>query len=299
MKFIRPVAISNSKFVSSTVPETDYAAWSGATTYALADRVISTTTHRIYESVQAGNLNQNPTTDTGTWWIDIGPTNRWAMLDTSIGTATTAAAPWTMTLQPGAIDSLALLDVVDAASVQIVMTDGVDGEVYNQTYPLNESVPLVDWYSYFSDPIVPRSAFIVGNLPLYSNATLSLTFSGSADVGVGTLAVGTMVDIGGTQYGASIGIVDYSRKEVDVFGVVSVTERSYAKRIDATCLVRNDRLDYVASALAGVRATPCVWVGEDTQSYTSLLAYGFYKDWGLNIAYPNHSEFSISIEGLT
>lgn len=299
MKFIRPVSIDDSRFISGTVPEDDYAAWSSGTTYAAGDRVISTATHRIYESVQASNLNHSPVTDTGTWWLDIAPTNRWALFDRSVGSLTTAAAPWSVTIAPGAIDSLALLDVADAGSARIVMIDAGSVTVYDQTYSMAESSSLTDWLAYFSDPIVPRSTLIVTDLPLYANAELTVTFDGSADVGVGTLAVGTLIDIGATRYGASVGIVDYSRKEADAFGVVSVTERAYAKKIEADCLVDNTRLDYVASVLASVRATPCVWIGDDASRYTSLLAYGFYRDWGLNIAYPAHSEFNISIEGLT
>ena len=54
MKLIRPETVTDSIFQSSDVPETDYSAWAGGTTYADGDRVIVTTgVHKIYESQQA------------------------------------------------------------------------------------------------------------------------------------------------------------------------------------------------------------------------------------------------------
>jgi hypothetical protein len=54
----------------------------GGTTYADGDRVIVTTGyHKIYESQQAANTGNDPTTDDGTWWLEVSSTNRWKMFD--------------------------------------------------------------------------------------------------------------------------------------------------------------------------------------------------------------------------
>jgi hypothetical protein len=102
LKFLKPVAMTDALLISSTAPENDYAAWASGTTYALAARCISTTTHRIYESVQAGNLNHDPTTDTtATWWLDVGATNRWKMFDAAVGSQSSLASPLTVVIDPG------------------------------------------------------------------------------------------------------------------------------------------------------------------------------------------------------
>jgi hypothetical protein len=119
MKLIRPTAVSDTNLVSSTVPETDHAAWSSGTTYALAARVIKA--HRIWESTQASNTNHDPQTAGISWWVDMGPTNRWGMFDTVVGTETTATGSITLVLEPGRIDALALLQL-DAATVTVNMT---------------------------------------------------------------------------------------------------------------------------------------------------------------------------------
>lgn len=303
MKFIKPTKVAGSAFVSSTVPETDYAAWSAVTTYAAGSRVIDTTTHRIYESLQASNLNHDPTTDaTSVWWLDIGPTNRWAMFDETVGTSTTVtpgtgSAVIEVEIQPGIVGSLALLDI-QAATVQVVVVDGAT-TVYDQTYTMADAAGVFDWYDYFFEAISRQTALIVEGLPPYSAGVITVRLTEPTTAECGTMVVGSAVNIGGTNYGANVSIVDYSRKETDTFGVTSVVERAYSKRIEAECLVENTRMDHVVKALANVRATPCVWVFDNGAGYDSLIAYGYYRDWRVGIQYPAHSLVNMTIEGLT
>lgn len=296
MKFLKPVTITTAMLISSTRAETDYSAWASGTTYAAADKCISTSTHRIYESVQGSNTNHNPTTDDGTWWIDVGPTNRWAMFDQTVGSITSQATPLTVVLDPGFVGALALLDVAGTA-VTVSMLDAPDGStVYNQTFDMTDTAELLDWYMYFFEPITPRTTLIVDDLPPYSTGRLTVSIAAATTAECGTLAVGDLVEVGQTQYGVKVGIIDYSRKETDAYGITSVTERSYAKRLDCDLFIQNTALDYITRQLAAVRATPVVWIAAD--GYDSLTIYGWARDWGISINYPNHSICNLSIEGL-
>lgn len=49
-----PLPAMGSVLSATDVPETDYAAWVATTLYALGDRCISTTTHKVYESMAGG-----------------------------------------------------------------------------------------------------------------------------------------------------------------------------------------------------------------------------------------------------
>jgi hypothetical protein len=297
MQFLRPTPITDAQFVSSTRAENDHAAWSNATTYAEGDRVILTSTHRIYYSVQAGNLNHNPATDDGTWWLDIGPTNRWAMFDSALGTVTAQATPLTVVLDPGFINSLALLDIA-GSSVTVTMTDGAAGPtVYNRTFDIADDAILIDWWGYFYSPITPATTLIVNDLPPYLTGRVTVSIAAAVTAECGTLAVGELVDIGPVRYGARLGITDYSRKETDDWGSTFVQQRAYAKRFEVDVTLPATSVDYVARQFAAIRATPVIWIG-DTQ-YESLIAYGWLRDWGINISYPTHSDASITIEGLT
>jgi len=75
MKVIEPITITNTILSSSNVAENDYTAWSSGTSYSIGDKVMVVgTTHKNYESKTNSNLGNDPTTDDGTNWIDLGAT---------------------------------------------------------------------------------------------------------------------------------------------------------------------------------------------------------------------------------
>jgi hypothetical protein len=85
MKVIEPITITNTILSSSNVAENDYTAWSSGTSYSIGDKVMVVgTTHKNYESKTNSNLGNDPTTDDGTNWIDLGATNRWKAFDQKI-----------------------------------------------------------------------------------------------------------------------------------------------------------------------------------------------------------------------
>jgi hypothetical protein len=276
---------------------TTYAAYAGGTTYGLGDIVLSASTHRLYESLSAGNVG-NALTD-ATKWIDIGPTQQWAMLDTVIGTVASRATPITVVIDAGIIDSLALLDL-SGTDVTVTLTDGAGGPtVFTHNYPLEDSQDVLDWYDYFFAEIIPATTLIVRDLPPYASGRLTVTINAATTAACGTLVIGKLADIGATLANPQVSIQDYSRKETDQFGSTAVVERAYAKKVESRFWFDSSRVDYVARKLAAVRATPVVWLADDGDIYESLIAFGFYRDWGIDITYPNYSEASISIEGLT
>lgn len=307
MKIIRPTAITDAMLVSSDVPEDDYAAYNGGTTYALGANVISTTTHRIYESLQSGNVGHAlpvpPETQTD-WWLDVGATNRWAMFDQIVQTQTVNEDQIEVVLRPGRIDAIALLNI-DAASYRVQVTSGLsspDEVVYDSgTVALEEQKNITDWYEYFFEPTSIRTADVVlTDLPPYTNGTVIVTLSApTADVKLGVLIVGLARDIGEMAWAPNVGINDYSVKTVDAFGSATVTERAFSKRMSCEVKVENDAVDFVLRTLSGYRAVPLVWIGDETQTFTSTIVYGFFKSFDIVIASPAFSLCNLELEGLT
>ena len=122
----------------------------------------------------------------------------------------------------------------------------------------------------------------------------------SGDVSLGEFIFGSLTDLGQVQYGLTAGIVDYSRKDTDEFGNVSLVERPFSKRLSCEFFVDNFRINRVQQLLISLRAKPSVWVATDNPTFEeAAIIYGFYRDFSLKIAYPNHSIYSIEIEGLT
>lgn len=272
---------------------TAYSVYSGATSYSDGDVVTDTTGHRLYESLQ--NANSGNALSDASWWLDIGPTNRWAPFDQKNGTQTTWAsgASWEIDVT-GNADSVVLLNM-DAASVNVTVMDGVT-EAYNQDISLVETAGIADWYSYFFEPITRKTDLYVSGLPNVLDPNVTVTLTDSDSVSLGTLVAGQKRRLGATVYGASIGIFDFSRKQQDDFGNYYIVERSYSKRGKFTVWIAKEYVDQVFNVLSQYRATPIAVIA--SEEYASTLYYGLPRDWNIEIAYPDYSIMSIEMEGL-
>ena len=294
MKIITPVVITDAKLVSSSIPETDHAAWNAATAYAEGDRVILTSTHSIYQRLVAGTTATSPDVDPMNWQR-VGPTNRWAMFDRAVGSLSTATSSMTVTLAPGMVRGFALVDV-NASTAVITMTAGAE-TVYSRTVDLRDSTNIIDWESYFFGDFLRRKTLILTDLPPYGEAQVTVTISGGGTVSVGTVVVGSLFDLGISTHGMSLGIVDYSVKSTDTFGVTSVVERAWAKRMTVPVVLDTFKVDEVHRRLAAIRAVPVIWIGGDQLDQSVI--YGFFKDWSIDVAYAAISYCSLTVEGLT
>lgn len=299
MKTIRPITFQESQLISTTAVNAE-ADWSSATTYSLG-QIVSYSGKR-WESLQNTNLNKTPTTNP-TWWLDLGADNKHAMFDSVVATSTTATTELTVVVAPGqAFDSLALINI-NAALVKISITDGPSGPVVYEATAGLSSTTITDWYGYFFyDPLLKRTQVIFYNIPPYQNAHVTIEFETSVGepVSVSTVVYGTLFEIGETQYGASAGIVDYSVKETDEFGNVTLVRRAYSKRLNAQVIVPSAQLNRVQSILYSLRATPAVWIASDDPTLEeALIVYAWYRDFSTEISYPTFSLLSIELESLT
>lgn len=280
------------------VDGTTYVAWSSLTTYGAADTVIDALAHRVYESLAAANLN-NALTDPA-WWLDIGPTNKWAMFDSYNGTTTAHPYQIDNTMQvSGRADSLALLNLVNAVSARIVVNSADMVTVYDQTFSLISTDGIDDWWNYFFDDVEKKATLLVTDLPNYADPTIRVTIEGNGESNVecGILSIGSAKSLGRTLYdGAQVGIDDYSRVTFDEFGNSTLIKRSYAKRGDFKMRIAKAEVDNIQLVLAAYRATPAVWSA--SADYGSTTIFGIFQSFQIEIDYPNESLVSISIKGL-
>lgn len=291
-----PKVINDTNFISSNVPETDYAVWNSATAYTAGQRVILTTgVHKIYESITS-NTNKNPVTSI-TDWVEVSPTNRWKMFDSSGGTITSNANSIVFSFSADKVTSMGFLDLT-AQTVQIVGTQGAT-EFYNQTFDIPDKAIVEDWYAYFTADPFRATELTVKDIPAVFGATWTITISNpGVDAKCGNFICGNFIELGKTQYGASASIIDYSVKEVDAFGKATIVQRPFSKRMDVNLWVNASAVDSVTARLNTLRATPCLWVGSK-DAYEALSVFGFFRDYNMSISYPSYSVLALSIEGLT
>ena len=296
MKVISPIQITSGMVTSTNATET-YSTYNSGTTYALGAKVVYG--NFTYESLVVSNVGNQPDISP-TKWLEIGPSNKWAMFDTKVDTQTTRATPLTVTVTPATvITSLSLLNV-DGVTATINITDGPTGpNVYSKTIDLDDTT-ITDWYMYFFEPYDFRTDIVLTDLPPYSGAVITVNMIKTAGtVAIGNMLLGNVISLGSTQYGASAGIRDYSVKETDEFGNTAFVVRAFSKRMQAQVFLDNSSLNYVVKTLTNLRAVPAVWIGSEDTQLQPLIVYGFYRDFNIDISYPDNSLCSIEIEGLT
>lgn len=246
--------------------------------------------HKIYESVQDGNLAHPVFLSTGVntaWWLEVGSTLRWKMFDESVSSQSSRADSIVVDLLVAeTIDTAAFLNV-SASTIRLVMTNTSSVVVYDQTYSMAITGGILD-----------RAAdLLVSDLPNSPGATLTITLTDTGkQVLCGAVILGNALDIGGTQYGATIGIQDFSVKTQDAFGNFSILERSYSKKASYAVSVDSTKVDQLQQLLASRRSRATLYIG--SASYTSTIILGFFKDFFEVISYPQFSICNIDIEGL-
>jgi hypothetical protein len=295
MRIITPLTVDETILTSTNVAEMDYAVWSGVTTYALGDRRIKA--HKIWESLQASNTNHDPVTDDGTWWIQVSATNRYKMYDAVISTQTENSGSIEVEMTPGeVVNGIALLGLV-GQTVEIIVTDPVDGIVYDEVIDLQDSSPVTDWYTYFFEDIQYREDVVRLDLPSYPDAVIDVTIDNLADTAkCGEMVIGRQRDLGMANFNTSVGIKTYSTKTTDDFGNVTIVKRAFAKRADFDVTLDTDRVYIVQRILAQIRDTPTVYVGDEDRGET--IIYGFWTQFNIVLTDQTWSDCSLEVEGL-
>jgi len=299
-KIIKPTVITDAMFNSSTIaePDTGETAWVSGASYTVGNEVIRATTHKKYQcliNVTSATPPENDTTN----WAESGSTNKWAMFDRKIGTVSSVTSPLTVVLEPGSVSAVSLLELVGREAI-VSMKDAVGGtQVYSNTVTLDGTI-ILSFYDWFFEDYVQLTGFSLTDLPSqYPMCELTISVTGTGTVECGVAIVGQSVNVGVTHYGASVGIIDYSRKEADQFGNIDIVERGYRARNNFKITIETIDFNKLYRLLASLRATPCVVIGEDSIGFEPMTSYCLIKDFSIDVAYPSYYLCNLQTEGMT
>jgi hypothetical protein len=307
-KVIKPLAVVDATLVATDVPEADYPVIANATAYIIkagltnGSRVISTTTHSIYECILAFTSATPaiaPDLDPA-HWLRVSATNRWMLFDGRNSRRTAQATSCYYRLQPGvAINGLIARSLVGCLSVRQRLTDPVYGVVYDKTLATGPTPPGSDWWSFYLgiwSSGAPEAYF--EDMPAFRNAELRVDFAGTSALAVGILAFGQKREWGlGVHYGAKVGIQDYSTKNTNQWGDFDLVQGPWADRASYTVLIKAGEVDAIKAYLADLRATPAYYRG--CAVYQSTGVFGIYKDFDETIVGPTWTELDINLLGTT
>lgn len=298
MKVITPTPITDVILTSSTIPEPD----TGEIVWVphlsvVGEEAISTVTHRVYKSTTANTddpvdgVDKIPPT-----WTNVRATNKYAMFDNANSTKSTETTQLIVEITPGFINSaVAGFAIEDVNTINIIVDDPTDGEVFNQDVDMSDNSKITDWYLYYTSPIVKKSDFVVTGLPAYGSATIKVTADGN-DIKFGNLVIGNELDLGITNTKTKFSAVDFSNYEVDSFGNTAITPGLTAKLVEYDVTIEEgdeSRVYNIVTSLTGIVA---VWVG-DISLTEAALSFGYYKNHSVVVDF-SFSKAKITIQGV-
>lgn len=257
--------------------------------------------HRVYTSLQAGNTGHHPLlAASSTWWIDSGPTNKWAMFDLLRNTKTIQASPLTTVFAPGQrIDSIALLGLV-ASSLTISATSVQGGgAVYSETVSLSTR-NVLDWYSYFFEPFSFNPSIIRFSIPPYSDIIVTITLTAtSGNVQCGACVVGTNVLLGSAETGAVADLTNFSTIERDSFGNATLIPRRNVPKTTQKVFMDKFRVNKVLEIRDALNAVPAVFSGVDDvddEYANALLILGIIRSAPISMDFPDYAVMNLELE---
>lgn len=284
----------NSTFTDAT------ALYDAGTAYALGDLV--RVGNRIYESLQAANTGHDPLAEpdqfvddpeTPVWWLDLRPSNDFAMFDRVQNEASVGDNGFQgfSVYIPATVNGAAVFNC-RADTVSIAISNGAGG-LATQTVQVRGGVAV------FTALDVPGGT--AGGAVVSVLATRA-----SGPVTIGEFVCGTQHRIGEVKYGLRYGIIDYSLKKTNRYGSSRFLRGAYAKRVTASLLIDSTTitdgeydLTNIVQLLEYLRASPTVWIASELPRFAGVgVVYGVYKDFTVSVDYVTHVLCDLEIEGL-
>lgn len=303
MNILTPLNISDAMLLAGTTvaePAPGETSWVSGGAYVVGDLRIRSTTHKVYACVQAHSGRASLPENDAAYWLEKGPTQRWAPFDQYSSTQATSTTSMTYVLQPGYFNAVALYGLV-GESISITVKDAPGGSViFSHSQDLTE--PPSGWWEYLFLPARSISKLILSNIPIRPTAELTISVTGGS-ISVGMIAVGDYRSLvagaewGGTLAGASVEPVTYSYIKTEDDGTTKIVRRNSATSMRATVLLPRHLADYALSCIQEVLDVPIAWVATESSGFDGLNVFGLGS---ASVVYesPSIARININVKGM-
>ena len=263
--------------------------WSVDFTTQLADSPVNFTETAVPHRHEVYNPEETPIK-----WLDIGYTNKYKCLDQSLSSQTVLNDDITMSFIQNKVDEIYFLNVSASEITVVVTTTDTSTEIYNETtimYDKNGGT-FFNWV--FNDFIYKKKLAL--EMPVAFEVQIDITIKALDGVAkVGLVGIGRTNYIGGTLYGAGIGMLDFSKKAVNTNGETYLEVGNYKATNNLTVDVPSGLTDQVVQLLTDYRSIPVVF---KTDEFDGLVIFGVYNKFDILISTPTISKLSIDLESL-
>lgn len=287
---------------------TDFPEWNGATTYALDAKVIVDALQSTFQSLVASNIGNTPGLVATAYWVRISASNAWKPFDAIVSSQSTGytAASQLLDLMVYRLIGIGRFTTVcvlatDAASVRVQFSDP-DGTNYDRTINSVDTTLVIDFWTYFFSELNYIKDFVFDEIDGHGSEAILITISNNGTgtpVFVGEIVIGESYTLGECHSGVQLALNDYSRKEANIYGDLTLVERAYSVNGSFEIEIPQIRRTRVQNLVAGLRATLCVWFPSESDANGGILIYGFPRDFAVTYSTPERAFVTLEIEGMT
>ena len=297
MRIVTPYIVNAGQLTTTNVvnSETD---WS-AGTYDLGEQAVDD--NQVYKVVADPSTTDRPSVGAAAspaTWALMGWSNQLRMFRDGRDSYSSREESIDVTLNFAEIVTTLGALGLQGISATLTVVDSVEGTVYDETVSLVD-IGVDDWWEYFFAPYEFDDTAIFDNMPPYLGADINLSVDAASETDearAGRVIAGYEQPLGVTNYGTSVSILDYSTKERDGFGNLTLVPRRTVRLVDYQVVVASMNLDFVIRALESISATPTLFIGDEL--YSSSVTFGVYRDFSQGISAPSISDLTIQVEGF-
>ncbi len=276
------------------------------TAYSYSKGVIVVYEKRLYESLVDSNIGNTPGLTTSTSkWLDLGTDNRVVLFDINSTRPSISRSNFSAQIDPNVlkqnnttINAIGISRLKNISSVKVSIwqqnSSAAWKRVWTSTYSVSgKNTALLDGI-----PYAPNYGAYAG-VSGAGKILLEFTVSGSDVAEVGTVVFGTVNTLGDIEYGAKLGITDYSIKEPDDYGNVTFVKRQYNRDVSVTFNIPNTSVSAVQQLLYDLRATPTYWEITTVSDFSPVTNFvGWYTDFNCVISRPSTSTYTLELRSL-
>ena len=289
---MRYLAQSDIILLDTNAPLENYPEWDSSSIYNKGDKVIYN--NRIWTSLIDDN-NSEPGTDLN--WFDEGATNPYKMLDEYANTHSQAPndEDLVFTFETTNLNALAFFGIY-GQSMKITIKDRNNNIVSDEVVDLVSNIS--SWEDYFFGDIYYRKKLYYPTPNLFY-AKIKVTITKKDVAKLGLLRAGKSTYLGVTATNVNASITDYSKKKVNDNGIVYLEKGNFADRISCETQIEGaTQYNAVKNRLENLRATPTIYIIDETDTYFELLIFGYYESFSGKLESCKTSKFIIDIQGL-
>ena len=255
--------------------------------------------HRVFESLIASNTGNPPAINDGTKWIDVGPTNRWSMVDLYRPSVTWGDSPLSFTLTPGRVVQSLFFGNLTAVQIDIVQKRaGVPIKSWSRDLMTRK---IQTYTEYFYKRFTPQRSVQINDVILYADATFEITLTrDTGKVGIGVIVQGDPVVLGKTQYGAKRQNRNYTKFDRNTDGTPqSPIRRRNVPTSAQTIMFKKEATGALLQFVEDANGQVVVISGldDDTDPYFEpVLILGLITTFDIDLTHPENGYLSLVAE---